>query len=105
MIPVSKSHMALLLIQIQIWFMWVGLEANSVDVINGATNSVIDSIAVGGSPVMVAVNANTFIYVTNQVDETVSVINGTNHTVVATIPIGSLPIGIAVNPTESDLYR
>ena len=63
-----------------------------MSVINGATNTVTATIAVGAEPDGVAVDATTnTIYVANNGDNTVSVINGATNTVTATIPVGPRP--------------
>ncbi len=66
---------------------------NTVSVINVATNTVIDTIAVGRNPYAVSVSADgSKVYVTNLRDSTVSVINTATNTVTDTIKVGSHPI-------------
>jgi YVTN family beta-propeller protein len=80
-----------------------GAGDNSVSVINGVTNTVTASIAVG-SPRGIAVNPTTnLIYVVNESANSVSVINGATNAVTATIVVES-PRGIAVNPKTNLIY-
>lgn len=79
-----------------------------IDVIDGANNSIIDSVQVGGAS-GVGVNPNTnMIYVGNDVNDTVSVINGSTNNIVASIPVGSSdadnPQEISVNPETDMIY-
>src|SRR6202453_4785856 len=79
--------------------------SDTVSVINGATNTVSDTIDVGANPQGVAVDPTTdSIYVTNFGADTVSVINGATNAVVATIGVGTDPEGIAVDPTTDAVY-
>ena len=73
---------------------YVANEANkSVTVIDGATNTILATIPVGGSPAALAVNeiANR-VYVYNAGDPSVSFINGATNTVEATLTLPSLPV-------------
>nr|WP_308161960.1 hypothetical protein [Bacillus sp. ISL-75] len=57
--------------------------SNDVSVINGVTNTVITTIAVGTIPLGVGVNTSTnLIYVANTVSNDVSVISGATNTVI-----------------------
>jgi YVTN family beta-propeller protein len=82
------------------------LKENTVSIINGTTDSVVRSIAVGGSlPSIVAVNPNTnTIYVTNHDSSTVSVIEGKTNNVMGSINVGGAPTDLAVNPTTNTIY-
>jgi YVTN family beta-propeller protein len=74
-------------------------DSGTVSVIDTATNAVVTTIAVGDTPVAVAVAPNgTRAYVTNFFSETVSVIDTATNAVVATIPVGNGPWGVAVSP-------
>ena len=86
---------------------------NSVDgtvsVIDTATKTVVNTIAVGSQPNCVCVNsktATTRVYVSNFGDNTVSVIDAQLGTVIATISsgIGTGPQGIAVSPDGLQVY-
>ena len=77
-------------------------DSNNVSVIDGASNTVVATVAVGHCPTGVAVNPNTNrIYVANHDDNNVSVIDGASNTVVATVVVGSMPFGVAVNPART----
>jgi YVTN family beta-propeller protein len=79
--------------------------SDSVSVIDTATNTVIATIAVGDSPIGVAVNpTGTRAYVTNYLSDSVSVIDTATNTVIATIAVGDFPIGVAVNPAGTRAY-
>jgi YVTN family beta-propeller protein len=73
-------------------------------VIDGATNQVVDSIALDKTPWGLALNPDTGrIYVANTFDNSVSVIDATSKAVVATVPVGTEPGGLAVNPTTAHI--
>ncbi|WP_044080285.1 PE-PGRS family protein, partial [Mycobacterium canettii] len=55
-------------------------------------------LAVGASPLGVAVNPGGNVYVANRGGDTVSVINPAINTVTGSIPVGTGPYGVAVNP-------
>ena len=65
---------------------------SDVAVIDGATDTVIATVAVGDRPSSVAVNADTNrIYVATADDDAVAVIDGTTNTVAATISMAVTP--------------
>ena len=70
------------------------VNSTSVSVIDGADNTVVATVAIGGYPEGVAVNPTTNrIYVANRsVSNNVSVIDGASNTVVATVVVGSRPL-------------
>jgi YVTN family beta-propeller protein len=81
----------------------------TVSVIDGATGTVVTSIAVGNSPSGVAVNpAGTRAYVANKDDGTVSVIDVSSNTVLpapeGTIAVGADPWGVAVSADNATVY-
>ncbi len=79
--------------------------SNTVSVINGTTNTVIDNITVGTYPSGVAYDsANGYIYVSILNSSTVSVINGTTNTVIDDIAVGSEPSGIAYDSANGYIY-
>jgi len=83
--------------------------ADSVSVINTATNTILTSIPVpgGSSPFRIAITPDgTRAYVTNEVNNTVTVIDTLTNTIITTIPLpaGSSPIGIAISPDGSRAY-
>jgi len=98
---------------------------NDVSVIDGATNTGIDTdgnagngitrIPVGSGPIGVVANpATNRVYVANQFSSNVSVIDGATDTEIDTdgnpangitrIAVGSGPVGVAVNPTTNRIY-
>ena len=80
-------------------------DADTVSVIDGATDTVIATVNVGSSPACVGVNpATNRIYVANYLSNNVSVIDGATNTVVKTIAVGSDPNGVAVNPATNRIY-
>jgi len=72
----------------------------AVSVINTSTRKVISTIAVGSSPLDVAV-AGTNVYVANSGSGSVSVINTAANNGVTTINVGSSPTSLAVSPDGS----
>jgi YVTN family beta-propeller protein len=80
--------------------------SDTVSVINGTTNALVDEISVDAvAPSGIVYNAaNNYIYVTNMGSNTVSVLNGTTNTIVANIPVGLGPNGIAYNQNNGDVY-
>ncbi len=76
--------------------------SNSVNVIDGATNTITATIPVGASPQKLAVNSATNrIYVANYNSLNVSVINGATNTVIATIPTSGNPFGVGIDAATS----
>jgi|SRR5690242_613028 YVTN family beta-propeller protein len=74
-------------------------------VINGTTNTIMDTIPVSSTAYGVGVNPSTDkIYVGNYRDGTVSVIDGNTDSVVATVPVGNEPEDIGVNPNTNQIY-
>ncbi len=68
---------------------------NTVSVIDTSTNSVVDTVTVGGNPRGVAVNpAGTRVYVANDSSGTVSVIDSSTNNVVDTVTVGSNPFSL-----------
>lgn len=73
--------------------------------IKAGAGEVIDTISVGDAPLGIAVTPNgSYVYVTNQDDDTVSVIRTSDNTVVDTISVGDGPYGIAVTPNGNYVY-
>ena len=64
--------------------------SGTVSVIDGATNTVTATVAVGTDPIGVAVDETTdTIYAANDGSGTVSVIDGATNTVTATVTVGA----------------
>jgi YVTN family beta-propeller protein len=77
---------------------------NTVSVIDGSTNTVVDTISVGTVPEQIAVNATTnMIYVANVDSGNISVIDGSTDIVVATMP-SAATVFVAVNPVTNMIY-
>ncbi|MFJ1569694.1 YncE family protein [Streptomyces erythrochromogenes] len=71
--------------------------ADTVSVIDTATNAVVVTVPVGDAPWGVAVSPDgTRAYVTNANDDTVSVVDTATNTVVATVAVEDLPFGVAI---------
>ena len=66
---------------------------------------VIGTIAVGKSPIAVAVDPDLrSVYIVNQADETVSMFNLTNPSQIISIPVGSLPSSVAIDSNTGNVY-
>ena len=80
----------------------------AVVVIDGATNSVANTINLPGAspyPYYVAVNeATNRIYVGDNNANCVFVIDGTENSIAATVPVGDRPEGISVNQVTNTIY-
>ncbi len=82
-----------------------GAEDGIVTVIDGATNAILATVAVG--PVaedIVANPATNRIYVGSFQSQTVAVIDGNDNTVIATVSVPDSPFSIAVNPVTNRVY-
>jgi YVTN family beta-propeller protein len=79
--------------------------ANTVSVIDTASNAVVITIPVGQFPEGVTIRPDgAFAYVANARSNTVSVISTINNRVVATVPVGSVPRSIAFRPDGMFAY-
>jgi len=79
-------------------------EDNTISVIDGETNKVINSIDVGEMPRRVVVDAQeNIIYVSNQASKDISVIDGVENKVIKTIPV-KMPFELAINSESGKLY-
>jgi len=84
-----------------------GYGANTVTVIDGATNSVITTIPIGNAPHTLCYNpTNNKVYTANPFSDpsTVTVIDGATNSVITTIPVGTYPYGPMYNPTDNKVY-
>lgn len=80
-------------------------DTDSVSVINGNTNAVVATIAVGVSPTSVAVDPGTrTAYVANYSSDSVSVINTVTRAVVATVGVGIAPLALEVDTATHTVY-
>ena len=76
-----------------------------VSVIDGASNTVVDHVAVGTAPFGPAADSErNIVYVPNLFDNTVSVIDGTTDSVIDSVPVGALPAGAGVNTSTNRVY-
>jgi YVTN family beta-propeller protein len=81
--------------------------ANSIAVVDGATNTITTTIALPGlaQPDGLGVNSVTnTIYTVNSGTRSVSVINGASNTLTTTITVTSPPMSIAVNEVTNTVY-
>jgi YVTN family beta-propeller protein len=79
--------------------------ANTVSVIDTATNRVTATVPVGSEPAGVAVTPDgSKVFVANLDSNTVSVIDTATNGVTATVPVGSAPEGVAVTPDGSKVF-
>src|ERR1700683_1505320 len=79
--------------------------ANSISVIDCATNTVTATIPVGQSPGIIALTPDgMFAYVTNSQSGTVSSMHTATNTVLTTIPVGQSPGIIALTPDGMFAY-
>jgi len=76
-----------------------------VTVIDGATDRVIATVAVGERPLALCYNpTNNKVYCANADDSSVTVIDGTSDVVVATIGVGAGPNDFAWSPVQNRVY-
>jgi YVTN family beta-propeller protein len=79
--------------------------ANTVSVINTATNKVTATIPVGSFPLGVTVTPDGGnVYVTNSNSASVSVIDPVSSTVIDTVPVGTQPYSLAATPDGRRVY-
>jgi YVTN family beta-propeller protein len=78
---------------------------NTVDVVNGDTNSLTTAIPIPtGQPGAIVVNPLThMIYVANS-DKAISVIDGSSNAIASTISIKDIPTNVLINPAPNLLY-
>ena len=73
--------------------------------IDTASNTLIATVTVGGSPEGVAITPDSaFAYVTNSFSEDVSVIETASNTVIATVTVGIDPQDLAITPDGAFAY-
>ncbi len=81
---------------------------NSILVIDGLTNKIIETLDLSGIPYpsdMVAVNPNTNrIYLNDQTNNTLKVIDGSSYRIVSDIKIDGSPYSINVDPSTNLIY-
>jgi YVTN family beta-propeller protein len=75
-----------------------------VSVIDSATNTVVDTIEVGGGSHILYNPSNQDIYVTTSRSNSISVIDSATNTVVDTIAVGDGPFALEYNPSNENIY-
>lgn len=80
-------------------------DSNTVSVIDGNTNKVIDTVEVGTWPAGIDINKKiNKIYVANSHDNTISVIDADTNDVVKTVLVGKGPFAVVVDPVFNRIY-
>ena len=76
-----------------------------MDVVDGATDAVVDVAPAGNNPYGLAVNAiSNLIFAANLGDDSVSIIDGTTDVVTQTLSVGTGPQGVGFNPATLTAY-
>lgn len=84
---------------------YIATAGNKLTVMDTSSGTVAATLAVGGLPVGVAVNAaGTYAYVSNQGENTVSVVDTSSNKVATTIGVGLYPLGVAIDPKGARVY-
>ncbi|HXQ69359.1 MAG TPA: beta-propeller fold lactonase family protein [Pyrinomonadaceae bacterium] len=78
--------------------------AQSVSVIDPATNTIVATITLGATPNAIAVTPNGNFAYTANANNTVSVISAATNSVVTTVAVGASPTGIAITPNGAFAY-
>ncbi|WPV01635.1 beta-propeller fold lactonase family protein [Mucilaginibacter sp. cycad4] len=79
--------------------------ANTVSVINTATNKVVSTIGVGNSPIGVSVSPDKKrVYVANSASGDISVIDAVNNTLITNVKVGSYPYYVVASPDGTNVY-
>ena len=78
---------------------------NSLYAVNGSTNMVMESVAVGTYPDGVAVDpVSNQVYVSNLLNDTVSVVDASKMALVSTLNVGIQPADLAFDPISGDVF-
>ena len=81
------------------------IAGTTLNVIDGASNTVITTVALGSSPAGIWYNKVTNkVYVSDRTDNTVTVIDGVTNMKTKVIPVGTHPVGLDVNPVTNKIY-
>ena len=76
-----------------------------MQVVDGASNTVIDSIQLGSQPIGIAINETTNkIYIGDLTDQTVTVVNGSTDHIDAVIHLTAAPYYLAVHAVTNKIY-
>jgi YVTN family beta-propeller protein len=81
--------------------------SNTISVINGTSNALVETIPIGSGPNGIAYNQNNGnVYVANSINGIVSVISGLTNTVDSTILVGinNTPSGVSYNPSNDSIF-
>ena len=80
-------------------------DSDTVSIIDGSTNTIVDTITVGEEPFGIEYNSkNNNIYAIIRGPTHVSVIDSSTNEVIKTISVGQSPWSIASNPSNNYLY-
>jgi YVTN family beta-propeller protein len=80
-------------------------DSDNVSVINGSTQEVVTTVAVGANPVAAVYDpTNGLVYVVNAGSSNVSVISGSDNAVVLSVGVGSFPNAPTLDPVSGDIY-
>ena len=78
---------------------------DNVSVIDGLTDLLVATVAVGDGPYGVGINPDANkIYISNRLSNSLSVIDGETDSVVATVTVGTYPEDVGVNPNTNKIY-
>jgi YVTN family beta-propeller protein len=79
--------------------------SDNVMVIDGVSDQVTDTIAVGGTPFDMLWNATSNkIYTANKTGNSISIIDGANNTLLNTVPTDTTPRALTFNSTNNKIY-
>ncbi|MFZ0892123.1 MAG: YncE family protein [Thermoplasmata archaeon] len=80
-------------------------DSNNVSIINGSSDVVTATVAVGTSPIAAVYDpTNNLVYVVNAGSSNVSVISGSNNSLVSSIGVGGFPNAPTLVPASGDIY-
>ena len=81
------------------------IAGTTLNVIDGALNTVIATVPLGSNPASIWPNKVTNkVYISDRADNTVTVIDGATNMVAKVIPVGTHPVGLDVNPVTNKIY-
>lgn len=79
--------------------------SNTISVIDGLTDTMIDTINLTYAPHAIAINTVTRkIYICNYSDNNVTVVDSDTHSILTTIPVGTGPGSVGVNSDTNRIY-
>jgi YVTN family beta-propeller protein len=83
----------------------VNSASDSISMIDGSDNVVIDTISIGSIPFGVTINpSRNLIYAINWYSDSISVIDGESNRIIGNIEAGSVPFGIDINTVTGRIY-